>query len=60
MVLLSHCYEQFSRLLPGIAGLDVSGNKKFQYPECGYTAHRDKKGARNIFYVASFAVMPLL
>ncbi|WP_293088405.1 hypothetical protein, partial [Okeania sp. SIO3B5] len=24
MVLPSHCYERFSQLLPGIAGLDVS------------------------------------
>ena len=29
MVLPSHCYERFSRLLPGIAGLDVSGSRYY-------------------------------
>ncbi|NEP84510.1 MAG: hypothetical protein F6K39_44210 [Okeania sp. SIO3B3] len=28
MVLPSRCYERFSRLLPGIAGLDVSVQKQ--------------------------------
>ena len=34
----------------------LGGNKKFRCPSCGYTAHRDWNGARNIMIRALSAI----
>ncbi|MCA1990924.1 MAG: transposase, partial [Coleofasciculus sp. S288] len=50
-VLVIQCNESYtSRTCPecGHIHFALGGNKKFQCPKCGYTAHRDWNGARNI------------
>ncbi len=50
-VLLVLCNESYtSKTCPlcGHVHKQLGGNKKFQCPQCGYTAHRDWNGARNI------------
>ncbi len=45
------CNESYtSKTCPecGHVHKQLGGNKKFQCPKCGYTAHRDGNGARNI------------
>ncbi len=50
-VLVIECNESYtSKTCPecGHIHSKLGGNKKFQCPECGYTAYRDWNGARNI------------
>ncbi len=50
-VLVALCNESYtSKTCPecGHVHKQLGGNKKFQCPQCGYTAHRDWNGARNI------------
>ncbi len=48
VVLCNESYTSKTCPLCGHIHKKLSGNKKFQCPQCGYTAHRDWNGARNI------------